>query len=505
MFSIMYTEVVQADNGTFSLLYYILNFSGNYLSSVEGEKEYSVRKSLSQNQLYDTFADMLNAMGSDIDSLVVITDTMYKDLVCDCINGANDRLYVRREAPFEVRTISEFFGHGELTMYELYCLVFGTPVEMPKVDLIDRLMTYIGLQYENRETAFITVYLERKQGYFVLSACWMTLNYKKEVTILGNKSVFFEQNGDNYIRLNQYISTLRLEVAKSGLSFDALLPVFYSKSDYIMFSRWISRTGVEVFNKPLYCMESLQTFTCKLLQELAEQSAENFLRLCTASAKGEYRLSARELALAFREFNRYLPLQYHGDTFSSDVTYTKDFSADAVALDSKGKYKYCIVLDCEGTQTGGCAEVGGIIAAYADGVLYKAETFYFKHREFSEGMLNIVKRFEQVTNRYLPVKGIPVLTYGNTDSNMINTELAESVPRTARRKIEKSFEFRDCQDYISAFVDSKGISCANKQLSTVAASIGVTTVLPKHNALNDAKTLFNVLAMAYMAQGEFVL
>lgn len=505
MFSILYVEISETGSETYAILYYLLDFSGNYLSTVEGEKTYGEERGLSKQGVCDQLADLMNSLGGGIENLVILTDSYYKPLVEKFIADSDDYLYVARSTPFSVKTISDFLNLGDISLYGLYCLKFGTPTDIQKIDMIDRLLTYIGLGSEQTDGTYIVVHLVKRHGCYVLTCCWLTMTFASEMTLLGSKSEYFTFEGDQYIKLCRYLSELRLSVSKSGLSFESLTPVFYSEETYKWFNRWVHKWGISGFNNPLYVLESLSELVKPRLKELIGCSQTMFMRIFSNILREDYSFTARDISQVLVNLAPKLKLSVNNGRFHSEELFRKDFSSDIVDINIKNGFRYCITLDCEGNAQGGCSEVGGIIFAYGMHMLVKLETFYFKQRDFCEGMLNIVSRFEKLSNRYLPVKGIPVLTYGGTDAAMIATELSQSASRATRKKLDRSLDYIDCQGYVFDFLTHNNIELDNKKLSNVADNLGVEVVKPKHSALNDAKTLFNVLSRVYLSENDFVI
>jgi len=190
--------------------------------------------------------------------------------------------------------------------------------------------------------------------------------------------------------------------------------------------------------------------------------------------------------------------------YLKNLTYTKDYSSDILTRVSKNHCQYGLIIDCEGTTEDGCSEVGVIIYCRQGRHLIKLETIKFTGFNLDEGFTQILERYSYNIERYIPNVGVYVLTYGVNDKHMISTSLKNWVSKGVRRKVEKYFNYVDCQEYVNNYMDAYKRVSENHKLSNIAKSIGVTVVEPKHDALNDAKTTFNVLSQILLETGVFV-
>ena len=508
MFSVLYFEVYESSASSYNFLYYLLNYSANHLTVVENEKNYGEKYGLTEREVISEIVDLLNSLGGNVGNLTIVTDAVYKQLAQHFVNEAKAYLYISRGMPFVVKNIAEEFGQKDLSLFDLYTSRFGVS-DLCKIDMINNLLVDLAMSKDRSNTAIIFIKTVRKADFLVITAAWGVLGVNHSVTQLGYNNICLDLHTDNYLEVNKFMRSLKKDIAISGLSFDSLIPIFYSGSNAIEFNNLVRKYGIKPIENSISFTDLLMSVSHRNLwmRESNLQSNEIFMRLFSGVLRLKYIVTAKELIQVFDNLSQKLSfvLSYDRRSFQHSGIYYKDFSSDIILRDFKNGYSYAVIMDCEGTSYGGCKEVGGLIIAYGGGNLAKIETFYFKQRDFSEGISNVVSRYEQITGRYLPTRGIPVITYGGSDKNMILGELKETSSRLARRRFKSQFEFIDSQGYIFEYLDGIGLVSGERHLSDIAENLGVEVIVPKHNALNDAKTLFNVLSRIYMFRDGFVI
>lgn len=179
-----------------------------------------------------------------------------------------------------------------------------------------------------------------------------------------------------------------------------------------------------------------------------------------------------------------------GDLLFVDTFY-KDYSLCKVEKGvNKGITKYSLIIDCEGIKnsdgslTNGFSEVGVLLFGHtADGLIV------VDNMTTDDKLLN--DSFIQFFDDYRAELGyhdiINVYTFGRSDEKMISVGL--------KYTIKKRLKFIDIQGNIVKYLDSNNI-CIDKSrvLTNIAESLGVKAIYPKHTAINDARTLFNVVS-----------
>lgn len=175
----------------------------------------------------------------------------------------------------------------------------------------------------------------------------------------------------------------------------------------------------------------------------------------------------------------------------------KDFSFCTTA--SGGTYG--LIIDCEGVLGGngsldlGCRELGGLIWRKNGRVLVGVETFYCDDKLLESTLLQVMNHLKG----YRCSGKIPVITFGISDKKMFYAELHKHSSGFVS-KFDKMFEFVDCKRYLDKHVTLEG---TRGHLANIARALNVKVVQPRHKAVNDARTLLNVLAMILYETGDF--
>lgn len=166
--------------------------------------------------------------------------------------------------------------------------------------------------------------------------------------------------------------------------------------------------------------------------------------------------------------------------------YYKDYTTCTLNLINKKNLKYFIILDCEGTSSGviqdGCSSIGGLICCRHESVLVNVDNFISDYRLIVETFERVIQNFRDVSGR----KHIDVLTFGMQDRQMLTAEFNK-----VKSNSLSQISFVDVRRMLLEVIGDFG------SLKKLAETLGVKVVMPIHNPLNDAKTLFNVLAKLY--------
>lgn len=507
MYSVLYLDIKESDKQSDSLIltYYMLIFSGQYITARESEKEYGVSRCQSKEQAVAKVAELVNSVCSDLDTLLILSGR--SDLT-EFLTEVEEHLYI--PAKLSWQRLQDYLECPNFTLFEIYSHYFNVDASDGLLEVIDGLISGVvrckyGSLFED-SSSFLIVQPLVRGNYAIVTFAWAKLTISSEVVILGTEQCTLSLAEDNYCRLGMFFKTLETKVSSSGVAYDSLIPVFYSEQYFNTYRNLIRGMDVVSYDNPVYLQDLLLSTISLGLRNKIGSSYARLMRVFSDRIRESYSLAAYELCSALRSVSSDVRLCIQDGRLNAQGVMKKDFSSDVLAHDYKLSFKYGIVLDCEGNSNGGCSEVGGVIFGFNTnkGIFVKLETFYFKRVEFESGIQDIITRYSEITGRYLGTT-IPVFTYGKTDEIMINNELTESVPRTIRKRVKKSFKFIDSQDFINKYLTSSddGVGLENRKLPTVAAHLGVKIVSPKHNALSDAKTLFNVLAyICFTGSGE---
>lgn len=160
--------------------------------------------------------------------------------------------------------------------------------------------------------------------------------------------------------------------------------------------------------------------------------------------------------------------------------------------------EYGFIIDCEGVTgsdgalQNGCRQVGIIIYIEYNGRYGMVDKFILDGELLTESLIELPNRFKQLSGRQIPKGGIPTYIYGASDRVMLESQISHADKKTSRQ-LKGKFKFIDVKHEISHYMDEHGMT-AKRTTQNIARYLGVCALRPKHNALADAKTLFNILS-----------
>lgn len=293
--------------------------------------------------------------------------------------------------------------------------------------------------------------------------CW----FSSDLKILGRK--VFKGKPSMY-NLGYFYKSLQYDLAVSGCR----VAKFYGDN----FSRYIQATPLETLLWGMPLEEAFfilsrnigkMTFSCSELIDLLKQSR--------------------------------VVLGYSDSGLRLKRSYQKNFSACYSSVIGHQGTKYGIIVDCEGKQGGsgslndGCRELGGVIYGRYKDIVVCLDSFSCDDILFEDTMLRVIENYKSF---HSGDKTINVLTFGSSDAKMLSASIA-SCSRRSRDKF-KVFQFVDCKKYIEVNTPEHE---GRGTLANMARALDVMVLTPVHKPLNDAKTLFNVLAMILHRTGDF--
>lgn len=212
----------------------------------------------------------------------------------------------------------------------------------------------------------------------------------------------------------------------------------------------------------------------------------------------DYKCSSLEFTKAFAESSETLNLRLRNGKFLSKHSYFKDYSiCTSNVSDIKGCV-YGIILDCEGVKgsdgslQNGVSQVGGIIFCRYNSIMQSIYTFVANIDFLEVTFYQVVESFKAITGKNIPKNGIPTFVFGKSDRVMLKYTIDKFTKR-GKKYVGNKFDFHDCTDFI---LNCKGLEqyTGKCSLSSIAKELGVRVIVPRHNALADARTLFNVLS-----------
>lgn len=137
--------------------------------------------------------------------------------------------------------------------------------------------------------------------------------------------------------------------------------------------------------------------------------------------------------------------------------------------------EWFFVLDCEGTADRRVRQLGGLICMRMGVHMVVVEDFILDGRLVMSGLSRAYAHIREYSGR----KRFRAFTFGTQDSYMLRNTFSSKV---LLNRLD--------------FVDVSGLSgmpCGRQH--KVAEALNACVHLPKHDALNDARTLFNILAV----------
>ena len=172
------------------------------------------------------------------------------------------------------------------------------------------------------------------------------------------------------------------------------------------------------------------------------------------------------------------------------------------------KCTYGIIIDCEGklgsdgSLQNGCRELGGLIYCKYDNILLNLDTFVCDERLIEETITRVLANYKDLTKQ---TNNIKVLIYGYSDVIMLKSSL-NNCSKKFRKMLSNKLILKDCQPFINDYIVERSVPIQkNPKLTKLATELSVSPVYPKHMPLNDARTLFNILAKILQQSGKFVV
>lgn len=354
------------------------------------------------------------------------------------------------------------------TLYQLFSSYFDGKVSSDK---------------EMVELIYTGFFLDSEWCYCVKSGvtfCWFTVSQKRFIKL---GVMQFSEVSSKY-SVGRFMKRLQYKVVKSGVNLSRLKYVVWSKDDLDdYFSEYVSSKDV------LYLSSLFST-----VNGLRGRSLVHVMHLLSHEISSTYRVNAESIVDCLNDSCLALRLTSNNGTLTCRQEYLKDYSSCTIPYDVSDKAYYGVVIDCEG-KTGldgsvynGCREIGGLIFCSYKGVSQCLNTFSCDEVLLEETLSQMIKNFKE----YSGIKrGIPVYTFGTSDKKMLES----SCSKKGAKILSDRLVFKDCLPLIQEYVDRYRIRVDGKgTLSNIAKAVGVLSLFPKHKPLNDAKTLFNILA-----------
>lgn len=381
-----------------------------------------------------------------------------------------------------VKRLSDVLGLvTDMGLYEIFSFYFEGKVK----DDIDMLELIFSGLLNNSDYCFCL-----KIG---VTFCWFEVR-KDRIVKLG--TLQFGEKPSKYT-VGRFIKRLKYQIAKSGVNLNKIRFLTWNKDDISEeFSTYITNyINLESFFGNI---DGLKGLTCT-----------NVVKLLSKDIQLRFNVTAETLVDALQVNFRTLGIYEKDGVLYSRNAYLKDYSICVSSILEPEKCTYGIIIDCEGklgedgSLQNGCRELGGLIYCKYDNILLNIDTFVCDEKLIEDTLERVFENYKELTNQ---MTNINVLVYGYSDVIMLQSSLEQIGGKKFRKKVLNRVNIVDCQPFFNDYIEKKGLEIQkNPKLTKLATELKVSPVYPKHMPLNDARTLFNILAKILQITDEFVV
>ena len=371
---------------------------------------------------------------------------------------------------YEVESYAKYLGISDNieTLYTIFNYFF----KCDKIDDVTMMFVLFEAFINNKKPKVYCVWVDNTVCYFKID---------NGIKILGEMSI---SEPISKFSVGEFYRELRYRLVCSDFSLNNVYHLCYGRpfcSDYI---------GSYVDLRLMFSfIEGLKGLS---LPKIVERLSSRIYLTTTI-------VTAKSLVESLRDSYISLGIKESGNKLSTRYAYYKDYTV--CNYDILTKYRDCeygFIIDCEGVSGGngalqnGCRQVGVVIYVEYKGRFGMLDKYVFDGELLTESLIELPNTFKDVTGRNIPRGGIPTYIYGTSDKIMIESQINSADKKTSKQ-LKGKFKFIDVKFEINKVLDSKGMT-AKRTLQNIARELGVYAVRPKHNALADAKTLFNILS-----------
>lgn len=387
-----------------------------------------------------------------------------------------------REMGYPTQSLSAYLNlEDTLGLYEIYSYYFEGKLKAD-IDMLE--LIFKGLLNDS-DYCFCV-----KLG---VTFCWF------KVTETRIEKLGLLQFGDVITKytVGKFIKRLRFNIAKSGVNLNKIQFVCWNEEDITdAFKPYISK---------YICLE--QFFN--KIDGLKGLNSSNVIRLLSKDVKYKVNINAETLVDTLQQNFETLGIYEENGMLYSANAYLKDYSICVSSMIEPSKCTYGLIIDCEG-KTGlngdlknGCRELGGLIYCKYKNILLNIETFSCDEMLIEDTLSRVFENYRNVTNQ---IKKINVLVYGYSDTIMLQSSIENLCSKKFIKTIYSRLNIIDCQSFLNTYIKEKGLDLQlNPKLNKLATELKVSTLNPKHIPLNDARTLFNILAKILQLTDSFVV
>lgn len=311
--------------------------------------------------------------------------------------------------------------------------------------------------------------------------CWFNVGKNR----LENIGSFEMKMPTSSYTLGKFANMLRYQLVSSGVSLNNI--VFYSYGDFILSDTFLSHRDLKYIFDDIVGLNKLSLMGIyeRLIDTVLLEKNINVTATMLVNA-----LNSKFHTLGIKETSTR--------TLSFKTTYSKNFSECTTGYIPTRNARYFLVIDCEGVSSSngslqnGFREIGVLLCAEYRGNYICRYEFQSDNRIFSDFIESFYVRYREITNSSVPKSGLDVYVYGASDGVMIKGEIEHIKSKRLRGMAEHLFNFVDTKYMINKVLDKDNMS-SKRTIQNIARHFNVTAVRPKHSAVADARTLFNIL------------
>lgn len=376
---------------------------------------------------------------------------------------------------YKVKTLSEFLGLSpNIGLYELFSYYFEGKIQTD-FDMIQILFN--GFLFDSSWCFCLKI---------GVTFCWFTVD-KKQIHKLGY--IQFSEPVSKY-SVGKFIKKLRFSIAKSGINLN--------KVKYLM---WNSDDLTYEFSKYLIKFDYLEDFFSKI-DGLKNMDCVSIMKLLSKNILSRYSPNAETFVDCLNDSFSALAISESDGILYSRNIYYKDYSSCVSSIINRSKCSYGIILDCEGkvgqdgSLNNGLRELGGIIYCKYNNVLLNLNSFSCDELLLNETLEKVFENYRELSG--LKDRYINVVTYGTSDVIMLNSSCS--------KKVLNRMHFYDARPFINDYITKNNLVVDGRStLTNIARAFEVLPIFPKHSPINDARTLFNILAKVLQVNNKFLV
>lgn len=383
----------------------------------------------------------------------------------------------------DVKILSEYLGiKEEIGLYELFSFFFDGRVQ-DDFDMIEALFNGFII---DSDWCFCL-----KVG---VTFCWFTIQDKK-INKLGTMQ--FSELVSKYT-VGKFIKRLRYNIVKTGVNLSKLKFLVWSEEDLSYeFKNYITKYD---------CLDNFFSS----IEGLRGMKIESIMNFLSKKAPLKRQVTAECFIDCLSDSFMALKIEQVDGILYSRNTFYKDYSTCVSPIVDKLGCTYGIIIDCEGQLKSdgnienGCRELGGIIFCKYKNILVNLDTFSCDDLLLEDTLLQVLHNYREFTMSH--VKTIHVICYGASDVKMLQSSINSLCSKRLIKTLSSMFKYVDCRNFITNYIMINEVDIEGRQtLSNIAKALAVKPLFPKHKPLNDARTLFNILAQILNVTGYFVI